>query len=363
MAQLNVGPVLRSPLVQEPWSLPAVVEALGRELGGSDVVVYLVDFGQMVLEPIGDYTNHAELPHSEELASTMAGRAFTSQKTVTSERAEGFRLWAPVREGSDQTGVLAVTVPDVGPATVQAFEDLALFAGYLITTHARVSDLFALHRRRKAMTLAASMQWELLPPLVFNSPHVSAVAAFLEPAYEVGGDCFDYAVNGPLLDLAIMDSMGHGLNSAVLAGLALGCYRHDRRHGATLEVMHQRLASTLANFSDGGEAFVTGQLAQLNMQTGHLHWTNAGHPPPLHIRDGKVIRQLVCEPTLPWGLEAGTTGPIVAVEALEPGDRVLFIPTASWTAKKPALKPLSASSAWPTSPVKRHPASSRRDKS
>jgi hypothetical protein len=86
----------------------------------------------------------------------MAGRAFISQKTVTSERANGFRLWAPVREGSDQTGVLAVTVPDVGPDTVKAFEDLALFAGYLITTHSRVSDLFALHRRRKAMTLAAT---------------------------------------------------------------------------------------------------------------------------------------------------------------------------------------------------------------
>jgi hypothetical protein len=323
MAQLNVGPVLRSSLVQDPSCLPAVVETLGRELGGTDMVVYLVDFGQVVLEPLGDYTNHAELPHSEDLASTMAGRAFTSQKTVTAERAEGFRLWAPVREGSDQTGVLAVTVPDVGPATVQAFEELALFAGYLITTHARVSDLFALHRRRKAMTLAASLQWELLPPLVFNSSTV-AVAAFLEPAYEVGGDCFDYAVNGPILDLAIMDSMGHGLNSAVLAGLALGCYRHERRHGSTLEVMHQQLASTVEKFSQGGEAFVTGQLAQLNVETGHLHWTNAGHPPPLHVRDGKVIGLLSSEPTLPWGLEPSATTPVAAAEALEPGDRLLF---------------------------------------
>ena len=229
----------------------------------------------------------------------------------------------PIREGSDQTGVLAVTVPDVGPGTVSAFEDLALFAGYLITTHARVSDLFALHRRRKAMTLAASMQWELLPPLVFSAARVT-VAAFLEPAYEVGGDCFDYAVNGPLLDLAIMDSMGHGLNSAILAGLAIGCYRHDRRHGATLEVMHQRLASTIERFSEGGEAFVTGQLAQLDMATGHLHWTNAGHPPPLHIRDGKVISQLRCEPTLPWGLGTGAISPAVALEVLEPGDRLLF---------------------------------------
>jgi serine phosphatase RsbU (regulator of sigma subunit) len=60
------------------------------------------------------------------------------------------------------------------------------------------------------------------------------------------------------------------------------------------------------------------------METGHLHWTNAGHPPPLHIRDGKVISQLRCEPTLPWGLETGATGPAVALEVLAPGDRLLF---------------------------------------
>ena len=98
------------------------MESLGRELGRHDVVLYLVDFGEVVLEPLGDYTNHSELPHSgEELASTMAGRAFISQKTVTSERADGFRLWPPSAGASDETGVLAVTVPDVGPGTVECF--------------------------------------------------------------------------------------------------------------------------------------------------------------------------------------------------------------------------------------------------
>lgn len=324
MTQLNIAAVLRSVQSQEPGALSAVLEGLGRELGGSDVVLYLVDFGQTVLEPMGDYSTHDELPRPEEVASTMAGRAFVTQQSVSAQRGEAFRLWAPVREGSDQTGVLAVTVPDVGPGTVQVFEDLALFSGYMITSLARVSDVFNLHRRRKAMTLAASMQWDLLPPLVCSSSSVS-LAAFLEPAYEVGGDCFDYALNGPLLDLAIMDSMGHGLGSAMLAGLALGCYRHGRRHGRSLETMHHDVGTTVEDCTTGeGEGFVTGQLAQLNITTGRLRWTNAGHPLPLHIRGGRVIGQLDCLATLPWGLGDPSVSPEVAEQDLEPRDRVLF---------------------------------------
>jgi len=74
-------------------------------------------------------------------------------------------------------------------------------------------------------------------------------------------------------------------------------------------------------------AFATGQLAQIDVETGQLVWTNAGHPPPLLVRGGKVIGPLECPPTPPWGV--GTffveTTPITsATEALEPGDSVLF---------------------------------------
>jgi serine phosphatase RsbU (regulator of sigma subunit) len=144
-----------------------------------------------------------------------------------------------------------------------------------------------------------------------------------EPAYEVGGDCFDYAINWPMLDVAVMDSMGHGLNSAILAGLAVGCYRHDRRHGRVLEAMHQELDATVkARYAS--REFITGQLAQLNVETGQLRWTNAGHPLPLHIRGGHVVATLECAPTLPWGLGAAGTQPEIAEVALEPGDAVLF---------------------------------------
>ena len=60
--------------------------------------------------------------------------------------------------------------------------------------------------------------------------------AQLEPAYDVGGDCFDHAVNGPTIDVAIMDAMGHGLTSSIISSLAVGSYRHDRREGQSLAV-------------------------------------------------------------------------------------------------------------------------------
>ena len=72
---------------------------------------------------------------------------------------------------------------------------------------------------------------------------------------------------------------------------------------------------------DGG-AFVTGQIARLALDSGVLEWTNAGHPRPLLLRGHRVVRELRCEPSLPFGF--GGQCEEVASEALEPGDSVLF---------------------------------------
>jgi serine phosphatase RsbU (regulator of sigma subunit) len=211
-------------------------------------------------------------------------------------------------------------VPD--DAMLAACEDLGVLAGYLIAMQARVTDLYGLHRRRKAMSLAASMQWDLLPPLTLTSRLVTA-AGMLEPAYDVGGDCFDYALNGKQLDMAFMDSMGHGLRSAMMSALAVGCYRHDRREGRTLEHIHQSLDAVIAQ-ECGDEAFVTGHLGRLDLSTGIFTWINAGHPPPMLVRNGRVVASVDSTPSLPWGLGTGSDGAEIITTALEPGDSVLF---------------------------------------
>jgi hypothetical protein len=317
---VDIGAGLRATGVTDPASVPALVAAAVEELGATDIVVYVVDVEQLWLVPLPDEMTHVVVPEPEGVATTMAGRAFTTQSPMMVDRDEGTRVWVPVVAGSIPSGVLAATVPRGDDGTVRACEELGMFAGFLMAAQGRTTDAFRLHQQRKPMSLAASMQWELLPPLVLDLPDVS-VAGMLEPAYDVGGDAFDYALNGPILEVAILDAMGHGVRSAMLAALAVGAYRHARREGSTLLRMHANLESTLsARFA--GEAFATGQLARLERQTGTLTWVNAGHPWPLLIRDSRVIGELQCPPTVPWGLDAGEAH--VATETLEPGDRVLF---------------------------------------
>jgi len=60
----------------------------------------------------------------------------------------------------------------------------------------------------------------------------------------------------------------------------------------------------------------------LDLASGRLRYVNAGHPPPLLIRDGKVVRTLDGGRRLPLGV--ADAGVDVAEELLQPGDRLLM---------------------------------------
>jgi serine phosphatase RsbU (regulator of sigma subunit) len=317
---IDFGEALRVGRDANPATTPDVLAKAASAIRATDLVVYLVDFGQTVLEPIPDRSAHAELAVTEAVATTMAGRAFTDQQVITADRDDGTRVWVPIVEGSDHTGVVAFTIPKANDHVLRECRDIGILAGYLIAAHARRTDLFNLYRRRRKMSLPASMQWDLLPPLVLHADGI-ALAGLIEPAYDVGGDCFDYAVNGPVVDFAIMDAMGHGLGSALISALAMGCYRHDRREGRSLVAIHDTINSTIESHYDD-YSFATGVLGRIEIDTGVFTWTNAGHPRPLLIRNGQVIAELKSTPTAPWGI--GNSSPTMASQALEPGDCLML---------------------------------------
>ena len=267
VVSLDLGQALREAQAA-PESIPDIMMRVAKPLGATDVAVYLVDFAQTTLQPMPDHAPQAAVAEPEEVIGTMAGRAFITGSVVTSARPEGMRVWAPIAEGSDRTGVIALTVGEWHDTLTNACTELGLLAGYLIATQARTTDLYNLHRRRRALSLAASMQWDLLPPLVLKTPTVT-VAGILEPAYDVGGDYFDYALNNGILNLAIVDVMGHGVASAMISALVAGSYRHDRREGQPLEQIHARLDDAVERHWPK-LAFATGQLAQLDLATGEL---------------------------------------------------------------------------------------------
>jgi serine/threonine protein phosphatase PrpC len=304
-----------------PWLVPLWASRHARALGASDITIYLHDYEQRILVPLSKEAVGSEVLGTLAIDGTVAGRAYAhSEQLTSSDRDGGTVLWTPLLDGTDRVGVLAVCFPEVTDARRLLARRLAAVTTDLLLTKGGHTDVYFRARRTRAMTLAAEMQWHLLPPLTLSAPRVG-VSGILEPAYEVGGDAFDYAVNHDTAHVAIFDAMGHGLGASVMASVAVGAYRHARRSAVPVGDMYTLIdAAFKSQFPD--DTFVTAQLADLHLPMGELHLVNAGHPAPLLVRGTRVVRTLGGPTTLPIGLDG--PHPTVMTEYLEPGDRLLF---------------------------------------
>jgi hypothetical protein len=289
--------------------------------GMRDLSVYLTDFEQRRLVPIMG----SAATSSIDMDTSTGGRSFTTARQAHETVDGGTRLWSVVIDGAARLGVMAVTLSEVDEVARSLADSLAGVVAALIVTRGQCTDAYTTIRRSEKFSLAAEMQWDLLPPLSLDSGRVS-VAGLIQPAYDVGGDSFDFAVNGDILDFAVFDAMGHGLESSQLAHLAVSSYRHSRRSGLDLDATYQAMDAAVAG-SGQGERFVTCLLGRLDLLDGHLTFINIGHPLPLLVRGGQVLGPLACEPTLPAGLGTITGGGAteVAQAVLDPGDRLFCI--------------------------------------
>jgi serine phosphatase RsbU (regulator of sigma subunit) len=296
---------------------PLVAEVIGV-IGGRDVTVLLPDYDQLTLVPLPGRGLLVEAPVP--IGESMAGRAFLGDQSVDQTLADGVRVFVPLLDGTDRVGVLAFTSDRWDENDVRLARRFAGLLADVLVTKGMYTDRFFQARRRQPMSLSAEVQWALLPPLIMTSPLV-AVAGILEPAYDVAGDSFDYALNDEALHVAIIDAMGHGLDAAVMATVAVSAYRHARRDDVELRDLYAAMDRAIAE-QFGHERFVTVQMAHLDVGSGRLRWVNAGHPHSLLLRGGQVVRALDSPTTLPVGF--GGADPQVSEVALERGDRVLF---------------------------------------
>jgi serine phosphatase RsbU (regulator of sigma subunit) len=338
-AERALADLLEQAHVVPDYVLPELFERYGRALGAHRTVAYLVDLQQRSLAPFTDPRVPAGESHADVLSvdRTLAGRAFQQLEVVTKVldmnqgwAEDGLQVWLPLVDGSERLGVLAVTLPDAGAleadngALRARLLTFASVAAELIVAKTKYGDSLVRLGRSREMTLSAEMQRSLLPPLTFVSDEVT-ITGGVEPAYEVGGDTLDYAVDPGVAHLAVFDGMGHGLPSAQLSALALSAYRNARR-GRQGMVSMARFIDTAISSVFGADAFATGVVVQLDTQTGVLQWINAGHPAPLLLRNGRLVRALHVEPLVPFGLGSMVTDHSVHIgrEHLEPGDMVLL---------------------------------------
>ncbi len=307
-------------LIRDAMAAPAdelgtLLGRWGAACGLAELALFLVDYQQLHLVPV----NFPGAVEPLEIDGTVAGRAFSTGRQIEVAVEGGTRIWTVVTSSCARLGVLGATIPQADEDARTLLAAVATALASLLISQSQYTDRYILARRSRDMTLAAEMQWQLLPPLAMCAGKVS-VAGMVEPAYEVGGDTFDYAINGGNLDFALFDAMGHGLRSSELAHMAVTGYRHLRRAGAPLTDLMVAIDDVIETAGQG-ERFVTCVAGRLNLDDGHLVWHTAGHPRPLLVRGGRVVGALDAEPSPPLGL--GGQRAEAAHAMLEPGDRLL----------------------------------------
>ena len=311
----------------EPEALPDLVLRASALLGAVDAAVYLVDYEQLNLSPIP--ATGSKPRDLQSVDGSVAGRVF--QRVEPHDLAappDERRIWLPLLDGVERLGALELVLPGAEPVPDSVLRALGQFAhlvAELILSNSQYTDTFEWVRRRAAMTLPAEMQHGLLPPLTFGTTRV-VISGLLAPAYEVGGDAFDYALNGNIAHVAVFDAVGHGLHASLLANLAVSCYRNGRRAGLPLGACAAAIDSAIAD-AFGGERYVTAVVGQLDVDTGLFRWVNAGHPDPMLLRGGQLVKELSCDPGLPLGMgDLNGDAPYeVCEESLQPGDRLLLV--------------------------------------
>lgn len=316
-----LGDLLRESHFMEPDAVDVVGGLAAEALGAHDFAIYLVDYEQTVLVPVSHPHNRSGACAAQLAVDvTVAGRAFVTGQIQESAHGVGLQVWVPLVDGAERLGVIRFIVDELDDRRRQRSLRLGSLLAQFIMTKGAYTDAYLRVARRQPATLASELLWQLLPPLTFASRRV-AIAGVMAPAYAIGGDAFDYAVNGDRVHLAIIDAMGHGMDAVVPAAVVLASLRHARRGGADLTGCYHAADRALRDHV-GEDRFVTAQLAELDPSTGRLGWINAGHPPPALVRDARVVGFPRCAPSLPLGL-AGQVEEVAEV-ALQPWDRLVF---------------------------------------
>ena len=153
-----------------------------------------------------------------------------------------------------------------------------------------LSERLELEHLRRELELARQIQAGMLPlahPL-FPERQDLEVCGLVEPAASVAGDLFDaFFVEDGRLFVCIGDVSGHGVGAALLMARTIGLLRSLAMAAGEPA---QLLAQLNASLCEGNESslFVTLFCGFLDPATGRFAYANAGHCPPLLVRDGQV---------------------------------------------------------------------------
>lgn len=310
--------MLRALDTARPGNIVEVLrDVLTQQLGATRVHLLLANYQLSALRPLTPGGEPETLDHS------AAGKAFTTQEpVVVPDQGGHVYVYLPVSAGGDRIGVLQLEKP--GPLHDEQRDqlgDLATLAGYALNACNRQTDLLHRAARSQRMTLAAELQWQLLPARGCLAPEYQ-LAGHLEPAYAVYADSFDWSQNDSTLVVSITDAANHARSTPLLTTLAVTAVRNARRAG--LGIADQASMADQAIYAHHrGTHSVETLIVSIDITTGWASTLKAGSPQLLLLRDG-VHREIGLTDQTPLGMFEGTEYATQSF-ALTAGDRLLLM--------------------------------------
>lgn len=150
-----------------------------------------------------------------------------------------------------------------------------------------------------ARVIQLSMVPKIFPP--FPNRNDIDIYAILTPAKEVGGDLYDFFLEGNLLFFVIGDVSGKGVPAALLMALARSMFRSMAAHLQDVKKIVEYVNKSIEETNEAN-MFITLFAGVLNLDTGELAYCNAGHNPPVLISKIKGVTYLSCEANIPIGV-------------------------------------------------------------
>ena len=152
------------------------------------------------------------------------------------------------------------------------------------------------------LKIAHDIQMSMLPKTypAFPDRHDIDIFGQVTPAKAVGGDLYDFFIRDEKLFFCIGDVSGKGVPASLVMAVTRSLFRNIAAYTPEPDHIVVALNEALSSNNDTG-MFVTLFIGVLDLSTGHLSYTNAGHNVPLLSVDGEVSN-LSCNPNIPVGV-------------------------------------------------------------
>lgn len=233
-----------------------------------------------------------------------------------------------VRAGAISGGNLEVPLPplkardEVGDLAA-AFDEMRLSLKEYIRNLRETTA--AKERLESELLIARNIQMSFIPK---RSPRLLAgsgleIFGTLEPAQEVGGDLYSFfPVDDEHLFFAVGDVSGKGIPAALFMAVTITLMKGIARRNADPADILEQINAELCDENDS-LLFVTVFCGILNIRSGELRYSNAGHNPPVLRPRGESARWLKVPEGFLLGVDEMASYRTESIN-LSPGDEIVL---------------------------------------